>query len=144
MDIHFGDKIEIKAQIEKVRSLATNMKEVSECIPDLQDFMQADEKNFTMKIKAGIAFVQGVFSIKGSMNAQGNSINYLMEGKGIGSTVRINLSVKISSTGQSTYAAWEADASIGGIAGGVSEGVIMKISEDKIGEIIENVRKKLE
>ena len=61
-----------------------------------------------------------------------------------GNKASILLSIKISGDEMRTDLSWNADFDISGIISGLGQGIVKKVSEEKISEIINNVKNVLE
>lgn len=146
MEIKHSDKVQIKASVARVSKFSTDLRAVSKCIPDAKDFKQIDDKSFTMNVDIGISIVRGTFGVKCSVvEIRNNHAVYNIEGSGIGSSAKITLSLDLKEKGKHlTEVDWSADARLEGLVSGVSEGIIRKISEEKIEEIIINIKKSIE
>jgi carbon monoxide dehydrogenase subunit G len=146
MRFSLSDKIEVEIPIDTVLDFSTNLREVASCIPNMQDFNKIDEKSFTINVTFGVAFVKGIFAVKGTLVEQNpEHILYRIEGEGIGSSMKIMISIDLSRKGPaSTEIAWRSDAELTGLVSGLSESVLRKVSEDNINGIIANFKANLE
>lgn len=144
--IKFDGKIQVNASRDVVFAFIGNPSMVSSCIPDSKNFNQKDDKNFTLDVAVGIGFVSGTFELIGSINkAENNQLTYNIEGAGIGSTVKVILSLDLGAdNGVSTEVSWGAELDLTGVVSGVSESILKKVSEEKIAAIIVNVKNSLE
>ncbi|MDE1860535.1 MAG: SRPBCC family protein [Candidatus Micrarchaeota archaeon] len=146
MRISLSGNAAMNAPVDKTFKFATTISQVGVCIPNVQDFKQLDGKNFTMNVVTGVAFIKGTFAVKGALTEQGeNHVAYSVEWKGVGSTIKVNLSFNMSpKINGYTDVAWTADAEMSGLISGVSESVLRKVTEEKIEEIVANVKARLE
>lgn len=146
MKLTLADKVGINTTTDSILRFSTNLSDIASCIPTAQDFKQIDSKNFTINVTVGVAFIRGIFNIKVTLTEQStSSIVYNIEGGGIGSNVKLKLTLSPTQKSPSkAEVAWSADMEMSGLISGVSESVIRKVSEDKLEEIISNVKSKLE
>jgi carbon monoxide dehydrogenase subunit G len=146
MKITMADKLEINAPIGTALKFAVNLREVASCIPTMQNFIQIDDKNFTMDVTLGMAFIKGIFKIKGTMlEQQGKHLVYGIDGSGVGSTMSVTITFDMNSKSESTtQIEWSAVAELNGLVSGVSELVLRKVTGDEIEKIIANVKTHLE
>ena len=144
--ITLSDKIGIDAPVGRVSEFTTNFKDIASCIPAAKDFRQIDGKSFSVNVTISLAFINGEFEVTCTLveKAKGH-VAYTMEGSGVGSTMMIRLAIDMHPKGsRSTDVSWRSDTEIRGLASGVSESVLRKVSEGNIGRIISNVKTKLE
>lgn len=145
MKVEFDGKMEIKAPLSVIMKYLTDVDFIGASVPDSQNFVKIDDDNFTMDIKVGVGFVSGVFEVKGSITEKTNDhMTYNFEGGGIGSTVRIVLSLDLSEKGKATNIDWKSETELNGLVSGVNEAVLRSVSEKKIKEIVSKVKSNLE
>lgn len=146
MKMTLSDTVEVNAPIDAVMKFSTNLSEIASCIPTAQNFKQIDDKNFTVDVTVGVAFIRGIFEIRCTLVEQNlEHIVYNIEGAGIGSTIKIMLSLDPNpKSATSTEVKWTGDSELTGLVTGVSETVLRKVSDDKLKDIIANIKAKLE
>ena len=145
MKISFSGKETVNAPVSKVSEFVSNPDKVASCIPDSSEFKRLDERSFAIKVSVGVGTIKGTFSISGSFETPGeNQFTYSLSGAGFGNKVTIKLSVLLEPLGSTTLLDWNADFDLSGIISGLGAGIIRKVSEEKIGIIISNVKKALE
>jgi carbon monoxide dehydrogenase subunit G len=145
MKISFSGKETVNAPIQKVSDFVSNPDKVASCIPDSSEFKRLGERSFTIKVSVGVGTIKGTFSISGSFEIPGeNQFTYNLNGAGFGNKVSIKLSVALEPLGSTTLLDWNAEFDLSGIISGLGAGIIRKVSEEKIGIIISNVKKALE
>ena len=145
MKISFNGKETVNAPVSKVSEFVSNTDKVASCIPDSSEFKRLGERSFSIKVSVGVGTIKGTFSISGSFETTGdNQFVYSLSGAGFGNKVAIKLAVMLEPLGSTTLLDWNADFDISGIISGLGAGIIRKVSEEKIGIIISNVKKALE
>lgn len=146
MKIKFEGKAQINAPLDLVMKFLADMKQISSCIPDSQNFKKVGEKNFTADITVRMAGINSVFAITGEMvNHTANHMEYAIDGRGIGSTAKIILHLDINPKDtNTTEIIWHSESDLHGIVNGLSEPILRKVSEDKINEMIARVKASIE
>ena len=146
MQIKFDGIMEINSPVSAASSFLTNMGAVAKCIPDSDGFVQTDETSFTMKIKVAMGLVGGIFELKGTMlEKRADHVAYNMEGRGIGSSVKIMISFDLKDKdGSATEVPWTSTFDLSGLISGVGSTIIKKVSEEKINQVITNVKANIE
>ncbi len=145
MKINFSGNEHISAGVSKSERFIADPESVSKCIPDSKEFQNTGEHAFSIKVEVGIGTLKGTFLINGTVEkGQDNSIAYRLSGGGFGNKASILLSIKISGDEMRTDLSWNADFDISGIISGLGQGIVKKVSEEKISEIINNVKNVLE
>ena len=145
MRIQSNGSVSLGAEISTVRSFVLNPEEVFSCIPDASNFAKTGDQKFAVNISVGISVVKGTIKMDGAIARTGNDeVTYAFQGRGLGSTVKMSLSIKLSSSGSSTLIDWKSDAEFTGIISGVSESIIRKVTDEKVSEIISKVKEKIE
>ncbi len=146
MQIDLDGNIEISAEPTATMNFLSNTREVASCIPDSEGFAEIDSKNFNLKVKVGIGMVRGLFDMKGAIvDQQSNHIAYELDGRGIGSTAKIKLALDISEKSPGTTSAiWSSTFELSGLISGVGAGIIRKVSDSKIEQIIINLKSNIE
>ena len=144
MKISFSGEEGIAATGSTVEEFLSNPEKIAACIPDSSDFQLLSESEFSIKVTVGVGGIHGTFAISGSVSKDSNGFVYNLKGSGFGNKVSISLTATPSQSNGSTKLLWKADFEISGIISGLGEGIIRKVSEEKIGIIIGNVKRALE
>jgi carbon monoxide dehydrogenase subunit G len=134
----------IDVPIDRLRAFMEDNSNIAKCIPDSKNFTNIDNSNFTIEIEAGISVVHGTFKFAGNASHDGDTYTYSLKGKGLGSDVSITITISLSALGnESTGVAWKTSAQFGGIISGVSEPIIKSVTNQKVAEIIDKLKKEL-
>ena len=144
MKIDLSGTEHMAAGVSKSERFITDPESVSKCIPDSKEFQNTGEHAFSIKVEIGIGTLKGTFLINGIIESKGNSITYRLSGGGFGNKASILLYIKISGDETQTDLSWNANFDISGIISGLGQGIVKKVSEEKIAEIINNVKNMLE
>ncbi|MCL4404926.1 SRPBCC domain-containing protein [Candidatus Marsarchaeota archaeon] len=134
---------EINATVSKLKGFLSDTANIAKCIPDSKDFKKINDSNFSISIEAGISMVRGTFKLIGTVQNSGNDYLYKLSGKGLGSEVNVSISVSLAENGPSTSVKWKTEASFTGIVSGVSEPIIKNITNQKVAQIVENLKREL-
>jgi carbon monoxide dehydrogenase subunit G len=143
MQVDFGGDEEFNASIEAVRNFVKNVEKVAACIPDSGNFSKKDDTHFTMNIEPGLGVVKGSLPLNCSLSTDGDAYTYLIDGKGLGSQVKVTLTINPYSKGGATGVKWKSVIEIKGIMGGIGEPVIRKITEEYVQKIITNAKQEI-
>ncbi|MEM3841573.1 MAG: SRPBCC domain-containing protein [Candidatus Micrarchaeaceae archaeon] len=145
MKINFNGEESIRAPLSDVVAFLSDPGKVTACIPDSSDFSLESSSDFSIKVTVGVGSIHGVFAIKGSISKNSDgSFTYMLNGAGFGNKVSIKLTASPSEYDGFTKMPWRADFDLSGIISGLGEGIIRKVSSEKIAIIIKNVKEALE
>ena len=145
MEIKFTGAVELSAPAPAVRAFLADMRSVSACIPDSGGFAQTGDKSFRINLKVSIAMLSGTFGLDGRMVEAGpNSIAYEVSGSGAGSSIAMRISLGTTGASNGTTLSWDAVAEIHGIASGIPQDIIRGVGEEKIREMIANLKSAVE
>ena len=144
MQVDFGGDEEFSASLDAVRDFVMDIEKVASCIPDSSNFSRINANHFTMNIEPGLGVVKGSLPLHCSLESKGeNNYTYSLEGKGLGSEVKVSLSLNLHANGSSTGIKWDSSIWVKGIMGGIGEAVIRKITQEYVEKIIANARQKI-
>ncbi len=144
MEVKFNGILEIRNSPENTIKFLVDGERISECIPDSSDFARLSEKDFSVKVKMGVGFINGKFEIKYSIsNITTEHAEYSIEWEGMGNSARILLSLDLRGAGTLTYVSWKADCIFSGIVTGMGEPTIKSIASNYINSITKNISEKL-
>ena len=145
MRVSFSGKEHINANITDSENFFSDTEMVSKCIPDSRDFSKIGDNEFSIAVEVGIGNLRGTFLIHGLFEKEGNGlIKYLLTGGGFGNKVSIQLVVRMDGDAAATNLSWNADFDVSGIISGLGQGIVRGVSEEKISEIISNIKAVLE
>lgn len=145
MRISFSGKESIGANIADSERLISDIERLSSCIPDSRDFKMVNEREFSINVDVGIGNLRGTFLIHGICEVDGSDlVRYKLNGGGFGNRVGIELVVRLDGNSETTNLSWNADLDISGLISGLGQSIVRKVSEEKIAEIMRNVRSVLE
>lgn len=155
--IKISDKFVVKAKIEDVWSIVSNMPEVVSCFPNVQkietlsdggvrvmfkvDISGAEEKSLTSYLSR----ISGKMDVKYTELKPMDSLKVNAKGSVAGAKVFVDLSVKLSSlTDGSTEVSYNVEADAGMLAKLFSMGLIQKIIENNASAFIQKFKRLLE
>ena len=145
MDLEFSGSTGINAPPEKAYSFLTDMRSVAMCVPGSSNFKSNGDKAFSLDVKINLGAVGGTFMLDGTVEeTSGSGAAYRIKGHSAVGETEILLSFDLRESGSGTLMLWKADFILKGLVTGVGEGVINNISNEKIREIINNVKSRIE
>ncbi|MDE1834293.1 MAG: hypothetical protein KGH64_03060 [Candidatus Micrarchaeota archaeon] len=138
--------MQIKAPQDTVLKFLKDTPSIAASIPDSSNFKKIDDKNFSIDLNLSVAGISGTFAVVGAITqATSKHFVYALNGSGIGSTIKIVLTIDISPNGAgSTNISWNSDSDISGLVSGLGEPVLRKLSNEKIDSIIKKVKSRIE
>jgi carbon monoxide dehydrogenase subunit G len=155
--IKISDKFLVKAKVEDVWSIVSNMSEVLSCFPNVQkiETLSDGSTRVTFKVDVSGAEERSLTSylsrITGKIDAKYTELNpteslkVSAKGSVAGVKVSINLSVNLSSLPDgSTQVAYHVEADVGMLAKLFGMGLIQKIIENNASAFVQKFRKMLE
>ncbi len=141
MLVDFGGEEEFNAPIETVRDFVSDTEKVASCIPDSGNFSKIDTNHFTMSIEPGLGIVKGSLPLHCTLeNENANAYTYLIEGKGLGSEVKMKLSINLYQKSSTTGVKWQSSIEIKGVMSGIGEAMVRKVTQEYVDKIIINVQ----
>ncbi len=145
MQMDFNGRLSVKIPPGSAADFLSGAGNIASCIPDTSDFKQTGDRSFSVKVRVGIGFFKGIFDMNGTVTESTPSRKaFSIEGHGVGSRVKIEVSMDISGGADASDISWNAVFEISGLVGGVEEGVIRKIGQDRIDEILANAKARME
>jgi len=144
--LHFEGSFEVKAKRPKVFDFLLEPKKISACMPDLQKLVVKSPDDFTVIVKAGVAFIKGDFTIHFIVSDKQAPAHAKLTGRGtgIGSTVDLTTVIDLEETKKGTVMKWSADALVGGRIASVGQRLLSGQAEKIIKELFGCLQKQLE
>ncbi len=155
--IKISDKFVVKAKVEDVWSVVSNMPEVVSCFPNVQKIETLSDGSVKVKFRVDISGAEdksltsylsriaGKMDIKYTELKPKESLKVNAEGSVAGTNVFLNLSVNLSSLPDgSTEVIYNVEADAGMLAKLFSMGLIHKIIENNASAFIRRFKKMLE
>lgn len=130
----------------EVYSYISDLRRVSECIPDLKSVEIKSEDEALATARAGIGFIRGDFNLRFNVTQRSphTNLGYAVHGSGLGSGVDISITVQLEdlSTGGSTLS-WVADTKVVGRVASMAQGMISSQAEKIIKQFFECLSQRL-
>ena len=111
-------------------------------IPGCERLVATGENSYDMTVTAGVAAIKGTYagSCELSDLQQGTSLMMKLNGAGAPGTIGANVDVRFTDNGDgTTTVAYDADAVVGGMVGGVGQRMLTSVSRRMAGEFFGNV-----
>jgi carbon monoxide dehydrogenase subunit G len=130
--LHFDGTYSLKAPRSKVFELLTDPNQISKCMPDLQKLEVKSEDEFTVVIRAGVAFIKGDFTLnfKVAEKSPPSHAKLVARGSGMGSAIDLQAVMDLAEEGKAgTSLKWQADATVGGRIASVGQRLLSSQAE---------------
>lgn len=130
----------------EVYEYVSDLKRVSECIPDLKNLELKSQDEALATVRAGIGFIRGDFTLRVSVTKRvpTSELRYTIHGSGLGSAVDMDLLVSIAETEQGgSTLKWSAETKIVGRIASMAQGTINSEAEKLIKRFFECLSGKL-
>ena len=110
-------------------------------IPGCERLEATEEHTYDMTVTAGVATIRGTYAGTCTLSdlAPHESLVMRLRGAGAPGTVDATVGVRFEGTEGSTTVAWDAEAVVGGMVGGVGQRMLASVSKRMAGEFFDNV-----
>ena len=128
--------------VEKVWDALLDPRVLVATIPGCERLEETGEHQYAMTVNAGVASIRGTYSGSCSLSdlAERESLVMRLQGAGAPGTVDATVQVRFSEPGPGqTEIAYDADAVVGGMVGGVGQRMLSSVSKRMAGEFFANV-----
>jgi carbon monoxide dehydrogenase subunit G len=116
------------------------------CLPDVESISRVEADLAEFKLRPGLSFVRGTLDVtmcRGEC-VQEQSVRFALEGKGIGSTSKVQAILTLHPKEKGTHIHWGVDITeLGGLLKAVPQGLIKASAQKVITDIWAAVEKKL-
>lgn len=111
------------------------------CIPGCQRLEALGDDAYSMSVAAGVGSIKGVYDGRVRLTDQRHphSFHLHAEGAGAAGTIGADVRVTLESTDGGTSLTYDADASVGGMIGGVGQRMLVGVSKRMAAEFFGNV-----
>jgi carbon monoxide dehydrogenase subunit G len=109
-----------------------------QCIPDLESVAQLEAQRAVVTVRPGFAFIRGTLEVNLQVaNVQpGQVVDFIVRGKGIGSSNTVAIQLAISSQDGGSQVHWTADVQeLGGLLKAVPRGLIQATAQKVIEDV---------
>ncbi|WP_299052818.1 carbon monoxide dehydrogenase subunit G [uncultured Nocardioides sp.] len=115
-------------------------------IPGCSRLESTGEHAYDMTVTAGVAAIKGTYDGSCALSelAPHDSLTMRLTGAGAPGTVDATVAVRFEDLGGRTRIAYDADATVGGMVGGVGQRMLSSVSKRMAGEFFGNVAKAIE
>jgi hypothetical protein len=115
-------------------------------IPGCERLVATGENSYDMTVTAGVAAIKGTYAGTCVLSDLSEPASLVMKLDGAGAPGTIGATVNVAFSSQAdgtTRVAWDADAVVGGMIGGVGQRMLTSVSKRMAGEFFGNVDKAL-
>ena len=112
------------------------------CIPGCQRLEALGEDAYAMTVAAGVGSIKGVYDGKVRLTDQQHPASFRMHAQGAGAAGTIGAEVQVTldaQEGGGTSVTYDADATVGGMIGGVGQRMLVGVSKRMAAEFFGNV-----
>jgi carbon monoxide dehydrogenase subunit G len=111
------------------------------CLPGCQRLEALGDDAFTMSVAAGVGSIKGVYDGRVRLTDQQPSASFRMQADGAGAagTIAADVLVTLEETEGGTSLTYDADATVGGMIGGVGQRMLVGVAKRMAAEFFDNV-----
>ena len=116
------------------------------CLPGCQRLEALGDDAYAMSIAAGVGSIKGVYDGRVRLSDQQPSASFRMHADGTGSagTIAADVLVTLEETEAGTSLTYDADATVGGMIGGVGQRMLVGVAKRMAAEFFDNVSASLD
>jgi carbon monoxide dehydrogenase subunit G len=132
----------LNASVERVWDSLLDPQVLVSTIPGCESLAATGENSYAMTVTAGVAAIKGTYDGVCQLSDLDPHSSLVMKLSGAGSpgTIDATVHVRFSETGEgATTIAYDADAIVGGMVGGVGQRMLTSVSRRMAGEFFDNV-----
>jgi len=133
----------IAAPVERVWEALLDPRVLVATIPGCERLEQTGENAYAMTVSAGVAAIRGTYSGSCTLDdlKPGDSLTMRLQGAGAPGTIDATVAVTFATSGEATELAYDADAVVGGMIGGVGQRMLTSVSRRMAAEFFGNVER---
>lgn len=137
-----GDHV-LNAPVERVWDSLLDPQVLVSTIPGCESLAATGENAYAMTVTAGVAAIKGTYNGVCQLSDLDphSSLVMKLSGAGAPGTIDATVRVRFTEDGGSTTIAYDADAIVGGMVGGVGQRMLTSVSRRMAGEFFDNVGK---
>jgi uncharacterized protein len=131
--------------VEKVWDALLDPAVLVRTIPGCERLETTGDHAYDMTVTAGVAAIRGTYSgscVMSDLDPH-SSLVMRVQGAGAPGTVDATVNVRFEEVGDGTEVAWDADAIVGGMVGGVGQRMLSSVSRRMAGEMFDGVGREL-
>ena len=132
----------LNAPVERVWDSLLDPQVLVSTIPGCESLAATGENSYAMTVTAGVAAIKGTYNGVCQLSDLDPHTSLVMKLSGAGSpgTIDATVQVRFTETGEgATTIAYDADAIVGGMVGGVGQRMLTSVSKRMAGEFFDNV-----
>jgi carbon monoxide dehydrogenase subunit G len=116
------------------------------CLPGCRQLEALGDDAYTMSVAAGVGSIKGVYDGRVRLTDQQPSASFRMhaDGAGAAGTIAADVLVTLEETDAGTSLTYDADATVGGMIGGVGQRMLVGVAKRMAAEFFDNVSASLE
>jgi len=134
----------LNAPVEQVWDSLLDPRVLVSTIPGCESLAATGENSYAMTVTAGVASIKGTYNGVCQLSELDphSSLVMKLSGAGAPGTIDATVKVRFSESGEgATTIAYDADAIVGGMVGGVGQRMLTSVSKRMAGEFFDNVGK---
>jgi len=146
MKLNYTGQEKVTADPQKVWSFILDPNKVASCLPDTQDIVIKDDRNFDAVVGVAVGPVRGKFkfAIQLVPDQANNKMAVKLRGGGLGTAIDLTASANINGQpDQTTLLDWQGEANVSGPAATVGGRVLDAQAQKLISAVFENMGKKI-
>jgi len=111
------------------------------CIPGCQRLEALGDDAYAMTVAAGVGSIKGVYDGRVSLSEHDQPSSFVLRAQGAGAagTIAADVRVSLEQTSTGTSLTYDADATVGGMIGGVGQRMLVGVSKRMAAEFFDNV-----
>ena len=110
-------------------------------IPGCQRLETDGQDSYKMTLSAGVAAIKGVYDGRVQLldKVEPRSLRMVASGSGGPGTIEVSVAVNVEPDGEGSHLTYDADATVGGMIGGVSQRMLASVGKRLAGEFFGNL-----
>jgi carbon monoxide dehydrogenase subunit G len=144
--LHFEGDTDFTQPTALVWSKLSDIRFLTSCIPDVESITHNPDGSAKLIIRPGFSFIRGTLEVTARITqaVEGQPLRIHADGKGIGSSNEVDLSLHFAEKDGGTRIHWSSDITkLGGLLKLMPQGLLKGAAQQVIGDVWESVRKKL-
>jgi carbon monoxide dehydrogenase subunit G len=133
----------IAAPRQQVWDAITDPAVLARTLPGCESLEVVGDGAYKATVTAGVASIRGTYTghVALSDREEPSSLTLAAQGAGSAGTIGADVDVVLEDEGDGTAVAWDAEAVVGGMIGGVGQRMLVGVSQRMAGEFFENVER---
>lgn len=133
----------IAAPRQQVWDAITDPAVLARTLPGCESLEVVGDGAYKATVTAGVASIRGTYTgqVALSDRREPSSLTLAAQGAGSAGTIGADVDVVLEDEGDGTAVAWDAEAVVGGMIGGVGQRMLVGVSQRMAGEFFDNVER---